>query len=142
MKKPFDILLIEDHEPDAGLLIHKLKSIPLVNEIVLVKTKLDGLNLLEKNGKDFGLVISDYNTTAGDVDLKKLINKANKHNIHCVLLSGYNSAEYNVKAFEYGAIAYLEKPLNLDQFAAVISVIDGLSLELVRTPVAHIEDFS
>ena len=132
MSKPFDILLIEDTAGDADYLEIQLKQVPIVNNIITVTTKKEGLELLRRNENHFGLVISNYITAEGKDYQKELIEQSVQNGTPFIFLSGINSAEYSSQAFRDGAIAFLEKPLDLGQFMGIIKMLDTVGIQLVE----------
>ena len=134
MKKPFDILLIEDNEAEAELLRITFAEMPIINRLVHVGTNKEALEYLEENHPNLGLIISDFFINC-EIDNEVVLKAAYEKNIPFIYLSGCDDTFTVVESFRQGALAFLQKPLIINQFLAVVKGLESLGIEIVPTKV-------
>lgn len=130
MKKPFDILLIEDSIADAEYLKIQFSKIPIINTVIHVTNNRDALEYIEEKHPNLGLVISDFFVNC-EVDNIKVLEKCDSKNLPFIYLTGSDNKFTAVESFSQGALACLEKPIKINQLLAVIEGLNPLGVEIV-----------
>jgi two-component system OmpR family response regulator len=124
LPRPFAgrVLLVDDMQEDAELLAELLE--PLGASIVVAQSAEAALKILDKQIVD--LVVTDLNMPgASGLDLAREIRT--RHDAPAVIfMTGSQRAEDKVAAFELGALAYLQKPVDVGQLI-------GLAREILRS---------
>jgi len=119
----FTVVVVEDEKLIAKNIA---KNIEMVNS----NFKVIGI---ESNGEDALRLIQDKapNVVFTDIQMPvmdgiKLIKHLSEYNkyIRCVILSGHNDFEYAQSAIEYGAFAYLLKPINIDELSNLMKKLE------------------
>jgi two-component system, chemotaxis family, response regulator Rcp1 len=139
--KPIAILLVEDNPGDVRLTREALRDDKIRNEIVVVTDGVDALAYLRKEAP-YGqavrpdLILLDLNLPrkSGLEVLKEIKADANLRRIPVVVLSTSQAEKDIVQSYDLHANAYVNKPVDLDQFISVVKVIEGFWLEIVKLP--------
>ena len=129
-----EILLIEDNEDHAELVINELKGAgKLINNINLVKNGKDALDYLFNKGKykdsekypKPGLIILDLKLPKVDglEVLKKIKANPELKVIPVVVLTTSGDEEDVELSYKYGANSYITKPVKFEKFVKVIQDI-------------------
>ena len=120
------VLLVDDMQEDAELLAELLA--PLETSIVVAQSAEEALKILDKQIVD--LVVTDLNMPgASGLDLARDLRI--RHDAPAVIfMTGSQRAEDKVAAFELGALAYLQKPVDVAQLI-------GLAREILRSRCAE-----
>lgn len=129
-----EILLIEDNEDHAELVINELKGAgKLINNINLVKNGKDALDYLFNKGKykDFekypkpGLIILDLKLPKVDgLEVLKKIKKNPELKVIPVVVLTTSGDEEDVElSYKYGVNSYITKPVKFEKFVKVIQDI-------------------
>jgi CheY-like chemotaxis protein len=139
--KSIEILLVEDNPGDIRLTQEALRDGKIRNEISVVPDGVEALAYLRKEGpyeKSIrpDLIFLDLNLPkkSGLEVLREIKADENLRRIPVVVLTT-SRAEIDVaKSYDLHANAYVVKPVDLDQFVAVIKMIEDFWLEIVRLP--------
>ena len=117
MEKPLRILIVEDNESDAALIVRYLKKVETISAYEVVETTHQMKSALEKHSWDF--VICDYSLPEFNATqaLKQL--QATGLDIPFIVVSGTIGEEAAVEIMKAGAHDYIIK----DNFARLIPVI-------------------
>lgn len=138
---PVKILLVEDNPGDIRLTIEALKDSKIHNTLDVVEDGPDALAYLHKEGKyahtttpDLILLDFDLPTLSGKEVLEQI--KADKHLrlIPLIVLTVSQSEQDVLRAYDLQANAYVNKPIDLDQFIAVIRSIENFWFTIVKLP--------
>jgi len=139
--KPVEILLIEDSAGDTRLAVEVLKESKVRNTLHCVSDGVDAMDFLHNRGKFStsprpDLIILDLNMpkkdgrqvlaeVKGDADLKR---------IPVVILTISKAEEDIIKTYNLHANCFITKPLDLNQFVAVVKSIEDFWLTIVKLP--------
>jgi chemotaxis family two-component system response regulator Rcp1 len=145
MKKEISILLVEDNEGDIILTLEALKEAKIHNEINVVKDGDLALQYMNKEGryKDVetpDLILLDINLPKMDgIEVLAKI-KSNEHLrvIPIVMLTTSDSEKDIFQSYQSHANCYITKPVNFENFIAVIQTIKDFWINIVQLP--KIED--
>jgi chemotaxis family two-component system response regulator Rcp1 len=140
--RPIEILLVEDNAGDGELLLDFLEQSKVRNRIHWVKDGEAAMAFLHHEGEHAGkplpdLVLLDLNLPKKDGREVLAEIKADPlfASIPVVVLTS-SSAEADIaKSYSLKANCYIIKPVDLDQFVAVVRSIEDFWLSVVRLPV-------
>ena len=125
-----NILLIDDDEATRRSL--SLFLTELGHDVTCASDGREGLNLFNK--ETYHLVFSDI--MMPNMDGFELLNhiKAGKNSmVDIVFVTGHGDIESSIKALRAGAYDYLQKPVNIEELAAVVDRIsEHLSLKITN----------
>lgn len=122
-KMTFTVVVVEDEKLIARNIA---KNIEMVNSnfkvIGIESNGEDALKLIQS--KTPNVVFTDIQMPVMDgIQLIKHLWEYNKY-IKCVILSGHDNFDYAQSAIEYGAFAYLLKPVNLDELSNLLKKLE------------------
>ena len=112
LKRPLDVLLIEDNPDDAFLLERHLRRNGFAPEIIRVETAVamhEAMDSLSSIPVDARIVIADYNLPNFSGPEALRIHKASKLDIPFIMMSGAVSEEAAVESMRAGAQDYFTK---------------------------------
>jgi CheY-like chemotaxis protein len=112
---PLNLMIIRDGERAIDLLTHKIKS----NEYILPKLIILDLNLPKKDGKEVLKFIKE------DHDLKI---------IPVIILTTSPFKEDIIETYQNHVNAFITKPVDLNQFIAIIESTVNFWIKSVETP--------
>jgi chemotaxis family two-component system response regulator Rcp1 len=141
---PVDLLLVEDNPGDVRLTKVALKDAKLKINMHVVGDGMEAMAFLRRQGKYASsprpdLIMLDLNLPKkdgrqvlaeikGDPDLKR---------IPVVIVTTSKAEEDILKTYNLHANCYVTKPLDLDQFIAVVQSIEQFWLTIVKLPNGH-----
>lgn len=139
--KPIDILLVEDNPGDVRLTEEALYDARVHNTLHVTNTGVEALAYLQHEGKYAGveqpdLILLDLNLpqmSGGEV-LAHIKADEKLRRIPVVVLTTSQAEKDILRSYNLHANAYVVKPVDLDQFIAVIRSIENFWLEIVRLP--------
>jgi CheY-like chemotaxis protein len=140
MIKAVDILVVEDNPGDVRLLIEILRDLRLYNNISIARDGQEALELLHEkklNGNAMpDLILLDLNLPRKDGRevLAEIKSDPELSQIPVVIVTGSQAERDVVETFTLHADSYVNKPLDLDQFMAVIKSIGNFWLTVVKVP--------
>lgn len=127
---PINILLAEDNEDDIIIIQRVFKKLKLTNPLYIVRDGEEAMDFLLNKGiysdiKDApkpGLILLDINMPKMDgfetlVSIKK---EPMLKIIPVIMLTVSEREEDIAKSFENGAVSYITKPMDFEQFVKVI----------------------
>lgn len=117
MNRQLQILLIEDNESDAALVLRQIENSGLPSQYLIVTTAIEMQAALKQ--KEWDLVISDYRLPGFDGEVALAIAKAFDSELPFILVSGTVGEEMAVKMMKAGVNDYLMKN-NLVRLGAVV----------------------
>ncbi len=144
MVKDETILLVEDNPDDALLTQRALKKNHICNEVVLVRDGAEALDYLFGSGSyerrdltampqvillDLGLPKID-----GFEVLRRIKSDEQTRRVPTVVLTSSEDQQACVESFGYGANSCVRKPLDIDQFRAVVGELGMYWVILNETP--------
>jgi DNA-binding response OmpR family regulator len=136
MPDPLTILLIEDNPDDAALTERALRGgVPAKLEIA--RDGQEALGYLFNDAKDLPrLVLLDLRLP--NIDGLEVLRRIREHERTCltpvVILTSSSAADDVAGGYRYGANSYVCKPLDFDEFAAVIRLICSYWLTVNEPP--------
>jgi chemotaxis family two-component system response regulator Rcp1 len=137
--KPIEILLVEDNPGDVRLVREALLEAKMRNNMSVAADGVEALAFLRKEGQYTnapvpGLVLLDLNLPRKDgfEVLQEIKSDAKLMHIPVVVLTTSQAEEDIVKSYDLHANAYVTKPVDLNQFLAVVKAIEGFWLEIVQ----------
>ncbi len=124
--KRLQIILIEDSLSDAKLTQYALSRLSPSPELLHFEAGDIFFDYLQKNNiNPFSLILLDLNLPRmSGLDILCMLRKESKFNqIPIVMFSSSKEETDVVKSYEYGANAYVQKPLNLEDFDNAMKAI-------------------
>ncbi len=139
--KPVEILLVEDNEGDVGLIEEVFEEAKIRNNLHVAEDGEEAMLYLHGEGKFSDsprpdIILLDLNLPKKDGRevLKEIKEDDNLRNIPVVILTTSNAEKDILRAYDLHANAYINKPLNFDQFIKVVESIGNFWLEIVKLP--------
>ena len=139
--KPVEILLVEDSRGDVRLIQEALQEAKVRNRMTVVGDGEEAMACLRKQGRyarasNPGLILLDLNLPKknGFEVLQEIKQDEILKRIPVVILTTSQAEQDIVKSYDLYANAYITKPVDLDQFLAVVKAVEGFWLEIVRLP--------
>jgi chemotaxis family two-component system response regulator Rcp1 len=139
--KVIEILLVEDSPGDARLAMEALKENKVANVLHWVKDGVEAMEFLHNQG-EFSqsprpdLILLDLNLPRKDGRevLAEIKNDPILKSIPVVILTVSRAEEDILKTYNLHANCFINKPLDLNQFIAVVKSIEDFWLTIVRLP--------
>jgi CheY-like chemotaxis protein len=144
IKRPIEILLIEDNPGDVRLTQEVLKDAKVSNNLSVVQDGVEALAFLHREGRYEDaprpdIILLDLNLPR--MDGRELLAeiKADQTLMHIpVLVLTTSEADADVlKAYNLHANCYIVKPLELDRFIEIMEAIEHFWLNIAELPVAE-----
>lgn len=141
MTKIVEILIVDDSVEDIDLMMEALEGTKLANNVSVVHDGVEALSFLRKQGKYSNastpaLVFLDLNMPKKDGRevLEELKSDESLKHIPIVILTTSKDEEDIAKAYKAHANCYVTKPVDIQQFAKVVSAIDNFWFAIVELP--------
>jgi CheY-like chemotaxis protein len=140
--QPMTLVLAEDDEGHASLVLRNLRRAGFVNEIVHVKDGQEALDFLWAEGKHAHRTISDFVLLLLDINMPRLDGvevlrriKADPltAKIPVIMLTTTDDPREVERCYELGCSVYLTKPVEYEGFIEAINRL-GLFLQVVKVP--------
>ena len=138
---PIEILLIEDNPGDVRLTQEALREAKVINNLAVVSDGVAALEYLRRKGpyanavrpdvilldlnlprKDGRKVLAEIK---GDPELKR---------IPVVVITSSSSEEDVLRSYNLHANCYISKPVDLEQFMAVVKSVEDFWMGIVKLP--------
>ena len=139
--RPVEILLVEDNPGDVGLTRETLKDSKLLNRMTVVGDGVEAMALLRREGKYANttrpdLILLDLNLPKKDGRevLREIKSDEQLRRIPVVVLTTSSAEQDILKTYDLHANCYITKPVNLDQFTAVVKAIEEFWFTIVKLP--------
>jgi two-component system, chemotaxis family, response regulator Rcp1 len=139
--KPIDILLVEDNPGDVRLTQEAMHDAKVRNKLHVVNNGVEALAYLRHTGKYAqeqypDLILLDLNLPqmGGGEVLEKIKEDEKLRRIPVVVLTTSQAEQDILRSYNLHANAYVVKPVDLEQFIAVVKSIESFWLEIVRLP--------
>jgi CheY-like chemotaxis protein len=136
-----EILLVEDNAGDIRLTLEALKSAKISNNINVVRDGVEAMAYLRREGEYVdatrpGLMLLDLNLPrkSGYEVLEELKTDEDLRRIPVVVLTSSKAEEDVLRSYDLHANSYVTKPVGLQEFAKVVSAIEGFWLTIVQLP--------
>ena len=141
LDKPVEILLVEDNEGDVGLIEEVFEEAKIRNNLHVAEDGEEAMLYLHGEGKFSGsprpdIILLDLNLPKKDGRevLREIKEDNTLRNIPVVILTTSNAEKDILRAYDLHANAYINKPLDFDQFIKVVESIGNFWLEIVKLP--------
>jgi two-component system, chemotaxis family, response regulator Rcp1 len=141
--KPIEILIIEDNPGDVRLTQEALRDAKVRNRMSVAKDGVEALAFLRREGKYASaphpdLILLDLNLPRKDgrevlADIKTDLDL---RRIPVVILTTSRDEHDVLGAYDSYANCYIVKPVDLEQFIAVVKSIEDFWFQIVRLPPA------
>lgn len=139
--KPIDVLMFEDDPGDVLLARELMEESKLTIQMTVAEDGVQGMQMLRGEGQYADalrpdLILLDLNMPRMDglAVLNELKNDPVLRVIPVVVLTTSSSDRDVMEAYSRHANCYITKPLDLDQFAKIVSVIDEFWFTVVKLP--------
>jgi len=138
---PIQILLVEDSPGDVRLVMEALKNAEVANRLHVVSNGLDAMAFLQRQGKYSSavrpdLVLLDLNLPKknGRETLAEIKQDPQLRRIPVVIFTISKAEDDIIRAYDLNANCYITKPVDFEQFTAVIKSIENFWLTTVKLP--------
>ena len=138
---PVKILLVEDNPADVRLTIEALKEGKITNRLNVARDGVEALDFLQRRGAFADaprpdLVLLDLNLPKKDGRevLAEIKRDADLKRIPVVVLTTSQAEEDILKSYNLHANCFISKPVDLEQFIAVVRTIEDFWLTVVSLP--------
>jgi chemotaxis family two-component system response regulator Rcp1 len=138
---PIQILLVEDSPGDIRLTQEVLQGARIANQLHVAQDGEDAMRFLRREGDHAGaprpdLILLDLNLPRKDGRevLAELKADADLHTIPVIVLTTSAEERDILRSYELSANSYITKPIDLDEFIAVVRSIESFWLSIVRLP--------
>jgi len=139
--KPIEILLVEDNPGDVRLTRESLGEAKVRNHMEVACDGLEALACLRREGNYANaprpdLILLDLNLPRmnGFEVLDVIKEDPDLRCIPVVVLTTSQAEQDIIRSYNLYANAYVNKPVDLEQFIRVIKSIEGFWLEIVKLP--------
>jgi len=139
--RPNVILLVEDNPGDVRLTQESLKDSKLLNFISVVNDGVEAMAFLRREGKYVkatrpDLILLDLNLPKknGLEVLAEVKADEQLRRIPVVVLTTSSAEQDILKTYDLHANCYITKPVDLNQFSAVVKTIEEFWFTIVRLP--------
>jgi len=139
--RPVEILLVEDNPGDVGLTRETLKDSKLLNHMSVVNDGVEAMAFLRRQGKYANanrpdLILLDLNLPKKDGRevLAEIKTDEQLRRTPVVVLTTSSAEQDILKTYDLHANCYITKPVNLDQFSAVVKAIEEFWFTIVKLP--------
>jgi len=141
--KPIEILLVEDSPDDACLTMEALKDGKVRNHVSLVEDGEEAMSFLRQQGAHASaprpdLILLDLclPKKSGREVLEEIKRDPELRRIPVVIMTTIDDRAEIREAYNRHCNCYVTKPVDLDQFIAVIRSIEDFWLTIVKLPAA------
>jgi chemotaxis family two-component system response regulator Rcp1 len=138
---PVQILLVEDSPGDIRLTREVLRDAKIANELHIVGDGEAAMSFLHRTGEYADarrpdLILLDLNLPRKDGRevLSELKDDAELHRIPVIVLTTSAAEQDILRSYDLQAACYITKPIDLDEFIAVVRSIESFWLSIVRLP--------
>jgi CheY-like chemotaxis protein len=139
--KPIEILLVEDNPGDVRLTRESLHDARVHNNMMVTGDGVEAMACLRREGLYANaarpdLILLDLNLPRmnGFEVLDAIKEDPDLKRIPVVVLTTSQAEQDIIRSYNLYANAYVNKPVDLEQFIKVIKSIEGFWLEIVKLP--------
>lgn len=133
-----NLLLVEDSEDDVLITRRALDRAHIGNHLTVAHDGQEALDMLYADamqGRErFGLILLDLGLPKidGREVLTKIWGDRRLRHIPVIVLTGSDEDEDMVRSYKAGAVAYLRKPVQVDQLLRAVGDLHGYRLLIAR----------
>jgi len=134
-----NLLLVEDSQDDVLITQRALARAHIGNSLTVASDGQQALDLLYADAMEgrerFGLILLDLGLPKvdGREVLTKIWGDRRLRHIPVIVLTGSDEDEDMVRSYKSGAVAYLRKPVQVDQLLRAVGDLHGYRLLIART---------
>ena len=139
--KPIEILLVEDSPGDVRLTKESLGEAKVHNNMIVASDGVEAMACLRREGQYANasrpdLILLDLNLPRmnGFEVLDAIKEDPDLKRIPVVILTTSQAEQDIIRSYDLYANAYVNKPVDLEQFIRVIKSIEDFWLEIVKLP--------
>ncbi|HXF06479.1 MAG TPA: response regulator [Blastocatellia bacterium] len=139
--RPVEILLVEDNPGDVRLAVEALKEGKVHNNLHVVGDGVEAMMFLRREGKYAlsprpDLILLDLNLPKKDGREVLAEIKADEklRRIPVVVLTTSKAEQDILRTYDLHANCYITKPVDLEQFIAVVKSVEDFWLTIVKLP--------
>jgi chemotaxis family two-component system response regulator Rcp1 len=139
--RPIEILLVEDNPGDVRLTVEGLKESKVRNNLHVAGDGVEAMEFLRRQGRHVAavrpdLVLLDLNLPRKDGRevLSEIKSDPKLKTIPVVVLTTSRAEQDVVRSYELQANCYITKPVDLEQFIAVVRSIEHFWFTIVTLP--------
>ena len=139
--RPVELLLVEDSPGDVRLTIEALKEGRVINHLMVVHDGEEAVALLRRQGQYANaarpdLILLDLNLPrkGGLEVLAEIKEDPDLKQVPVVVLTTSRAGQDVLRAYKLHANCYIVKPVDLDEFMAVVQAIKSFWLGVVMLP--------
>lgn len=139
--RPIEILLVEDNPADVRLTQEVFKEGRVQNLLHVAWNGEEALEFLHRRGRFRDaprpdLILLDLNLPrkGGREVLAEIKREPRLQCIPVIILTTSDADQDIVESYRQHANCYIVKPVNLDQFIAVVRSVEGFWLQIVKLP--------
>ncbi len=139
--RPVEILLVEDNPGDVRLTRETLKDSKVLNHMSVVDDGVEAMAFLRREGKYVkatrpDLILLDLNLPKKDGREVLAEIKADEQlrRIPVVVLTTSSAEQDILKMYDLHANCYITKPVDLNQFSAIVKAIEEFWFTIVKLP--------
>ncbi len=136
-----DILLIEDNPGDVRLVREALHDGKIINNMAVVNDGVEALNFLRKSGPYADaarpdMILLDLNLPRKDGRevLAEIKEDPDLKRIPVVVITSSRAEQDVLKSYNLHANCFITKPVDLEQFVAVVKSIEDFWMGIVKLP--------
>jgi len=136
-----DILLVEDNPGDIRLTQEALKESKMRNRLNIVYDGVEAMYFLRskapyENSPRPDIILLDLNLPRKDgrTVLEEIKADADLRRIPVVILTTSDDEHDILRSYDLHANCYITKPLDLNQFAAIVKTIENFWFQIVKLP--------
>jgi two-component system, chemotaxis family, response regulator Rcp1 len=144
IERPIEILLVEDNPGDVRLTQEALREGKVSNNISVAGDGVAAMAFLRREAAFGGaphpdLILLDLNIPKKDGRqvLDEIKQDVDLRRIPVVILTTSKAEEDILRSYNLHANCYITKPVDLDQFMAVVGSIEDFWLSIVKLPRNH-----
>ena len=144
MRRPFDILLVEDNPADVEITIEAFRRSHKGNRVFVCRDGEEALDFLYQRGRYAkvgsaprpDLILMDLNLPrkSGAEVLEQIKKSEHMRDIPVVVLTTSDRDEDVTRCYQIGANCYLTKPVQFDECVKLINDIQQYWLEISKLP--------
>lgn len=141
LRRPIEVLLVEDNPSDVRLTREALKEGRVISKLSVVADGVEAMDFLLRRGKYLNsprpdLIILDLNLPRknGREVLEEIKTDPGLRRIPVMVLTTSNAEQDLTNAYNLHANCYVTKPLELEQFMTVVRSIEHFWFHIVTLP--------
>jgi two-component system, chemotaxis family, response regulator Rcp1 len=139
--EPIGILLVEDNPGDVRLTREALRGGKVINELTVVSDGVEALEFLRQEGRYVNasrpdLILLDLNLPRKDGRevLAEIKEDPDLKRIPVVVITSSKAEEDVLKSYDLHANCFVTKPVDFEQFVAVVKSIENFWMGIVKLP--------